>query len=230
MLDEFQGEMVMLHMRSQTRDGNVDGDASELRDRRSGRGWGPFSGGQLTIIVVTFAILLLFPIGAWAVSGSSVFVTDAGTGQHATVNAAGALTVAQAAPKSFFSRGIELGTSYSKVLAAPARSALIVTQLEINTLKATTTGEGHWISISVSRTNNTCSSVVGDPVSGLPTLELNPSAVGMTTIPFQPGLVVPANRSLCAINNDLANVDAQVYAFGSEQPGIGQVRAVPAYM
>ena len=70
------------------------------------RGLGPFTGGELAVVVVTFALLLLFPIGAWAVSGSNTFVTDAVSGQHASVNSAGALNVAEAGPKSFFYRGV----------------------------------------------------------------------------------------------------------------------------
>jgi hypothetical protein len=68
-------------------------DASESkgeiskRRRREGRGLGPFSGGQLTIIIVTFAVLLLFPIGAWALTFSNVAITDPGGVNQANVDA-----------------------------------------------------------------------------------------------------------------------------------------------
>jgi len=61
------------------------------RRQREGKGWGPFSGAQLTVIIVTFAVLLLAPVGAWAVSGSSVFITDAHSNTHAAVNSSGQL-------------------------------------------------------------------------------------------------------------------------------------------
>jgi hypothetical protein len=59
--------------------------------QRAGRGLGPFTGGQLTVIVMTFAVLLLVPIGAWAVTGSNIFVTDATSGTRAKVDSTGNL-------------------------------------------------------------------------------------------------------------------------------------------
>jgi len=60
--------------------------------RREGRGWGPFSGAQLTIIIVAICVMVMLPVGAFAVvSGSNVFVTDATTGAQAKVNAQGEL-------------------------------------------------------------------------------------------------------------------------------------------
>jgi hypothetical protein len=62
------------------------------RRRREGRGWGPFSGGQLTIIIVAICVMVMLPVGAFAVvSGSNVFVTDATSGVQAKVNASGEL-------------------------------------------------------------------------------------------------------------------------------------------
>ena len=55
--------------------------------RRDGRGWGPFSGAQLTVIVVAISVMVMLPVGAFAVAtGSNVFVTDASTGHQQTVN------------------------------------------------------------------------------------------------------------------------------------------------
>jgi hypothetical protein len=55
------------------------------------RGWGPFTGRQLTTIICVGLVTILFPVGAWAVSGSNVFVTDIHSGDHAAVNSAGQL-------------------------------------------------------------------------------------------------------------------------------------------
>ena len=52
---------------------------------------GPFTGRQLTTIIVTLIVVLLFPLGAWAVSGSNIFVTDATSGSHAKVDGNGSL-------------------------------------------------------------------------------------------------------------------------------------------
>ncbi len=52
---------------------------------------GPFTGRQLTTIIVTLIVVALFPIGAWAVTGSNIFVTDATSGAHAKVDGNGNL-------------------------------------------------------------------------------------------------------------------------------------------
>jgi hypothetical protein len=67
------------------------GEAVVAKKRRNdGRGWGPFSGGQLTVIIVAIAVMILLPVGAFAaVAGSNVFVTDATSGKTQVVNAAG---------------------------------------------------------------------------------------------------------------------------------------------
>jgi hypothetical protein len=82
--------------------GTIDATTGEApanaRRRREGRGWGPFSGGQLTVIVVTFAVLLLFPVGAWALSFSNVAITDPGGVNQAKVDAGKNLHAAVADP------------------------------------------------------------------------------------------------------------------------------------
>jgi len=82
----------------------VGADAGEVavKRRRDGRGWGPFSAGQLTTIVCVGMVTILFPVGAWAVTGSNLFVTDATSGVHAVVSPAGALNVAPAPPSKLF--------------------------------------------------------------------------------------------------------------------------------
>jgi hypothetical protein len=185
---------------------------------------GPFSGGQLTIIIVTFAVLLLFPIGAWAVSGSSVFVTDANSGAHAAVvGGSDALTVAEASPKNFFTRSLapEGSSGFLPLVKSPAGKALIVTSVYVNLIAVTTTGNGHWLSITVSSKNNTCSSVVEN---ALPDIEFNPTAgSGQATIPLQPGIVVPSGRALCVWNHDFPNIDVEVFAFGYVVPASAAV-------
>jgi hypothetical protein len=63
---------------------------SGVREKRRGerRGFGPFTGAQATVIVVTFAVLLLFPVGAWAAfTVSHVTITDNGGVNTANVDA-----------------------------------------------------------------------------------------------------------------------------------------------
>ena len=57
------------------------------------RGWGPFTGRQLTTIICVGLVTILFPVGAWAVTGSDVFITARPPAAHAAVNSSGALSV-----------------------------------------------------------------------------------------------------------------------------------------
>jgi hypothetical protein len=66
-------------------DAPTDGRSSTRR--RDGRGLGPFSGGQLTMIIVTIALVVGFPVAASAVTGSNSFITDFTSGTHAKVDA-----------------------------------------------------------------------------------------------------------------------------------------------
>jgi len=49
------------------------------------RTWGPFTGRQLTTIICVVAVMILFPVGASAVTGNNVFLTDASSGNSANV-------------------------------------------------------------------------------------------------------------------------------------------------
>ena len=108
--------------------------------------------------------------------------------------------------------------TFKKIVAAPAGHALIVTSVDLDVYTASLTGIGHNVEGAVSQTNNTCSSVVSDPASHLTALDFNPGTIGMTVIPLQPGLVVPANRALCVVNADTTHVNVEVFVFGYQVP------------
>src|SRR3954468_11693229 len=50
---------------------------------------GPFTGRQLTTVIVAIVVMVMLPVGAMAVTGSNVFVTDATSGARAKVDTAG---------------------------------------------------------------------------------------------------------------------------------------------
>src|SRR5439155_19085005 len=83
-------------MRSTKSQPNAGESSREDRKRRrAGRGWGPFSGGQLTMIVIAVVVTVGLPVGAFAVvQTSKVAVTDSATGKTAAVNAKRQLSVA----------------------------------------------------------------------------------------------------------------------------------------
>src|SRR5690349_3719284 len=69
--------------------------ASNVRERepKALKTWGPFTGQQLTVMISVAIVMVLFPVGAWAVTGSNVFVTDATAGTHAKVDSTGHVLV-----------------------------------------------------------------------------------------------------------------------------------------
>ena len=94
-------------------------DADGMSAPRS-RGWGPFSGGQLTLIIVTVVVMVGLPVGAFAVvKGSNSFITDATSGTHAKVTSNGQLQTHPNGP---------LTVSGSVTPAAPA--SMIVDSLD----------------------------------------------------------------------------------------------------
>ena len=82
--------MLIRRHRPDTGDNNLP---DVPRHRREGRGLGPFSGGQLTAIILGIAFAVALPAGAWAIDPSPVYVTDSVTGKTATVNPSGQLAV-----------------------------------------------------------------------------------------------------------------------------------------
>jgi hypothetical protein len=70
-----------------TADGTSAGGAARAKT------WGPFTGRQLTTIICVAIVTVLFPVTAWGITGSSVFVTDPHTKAHASINQAGQLAV-----------------------------------------------------------------------------------------------------------------------------------------
>src|SRR5712691_10411849 len=131
------------------------------RRRREGRGWGPFSSGHLTIIIVTVVIVVAFPFAAFAVTGNNVFVTDASSGNQAQVASGqlkvdtgishpfGLVPVAPVAPEIYPTSAIVhsddglgdpivfantdcSGGSCTKLIAPPAGKALVVTSIHVD--------------------------------------------------------------------------------------------------
>jgi hypothetical protein len=54
--------------------------------------WGPFTGRQLTTIICVTIVMALFPVAAWGISTSSVFLTDPHTNAHAAITKEGQLS------------------------------------------------------------------------------------------------------------------------------------------
>ena len=158
------------------------------------RGLGPFSGGQLTVIVCTVLVLLLFPVGAWALSFSNVAITDPDGVNRAKVNSLGQLSVkgpvtATPALPSLFVRGpitSSSGGSYTKVIAPSVGAALVVQSIHLDWVGASA---GGYATLGIG--NSTCAGVAALEYHDLPV------ARDARDFSYQPGLIIPGGKALC---------------------------------
>jgi hypothetical protein len=108
-------------------------DASAAQPAR--KGWGPFTGRQLTTIICVIAALVLFPFGAWAaVAGSNAFITDPSTGNRASVSN-GQLTTNVAPTHNFISStdvGAPSNGNAVAVITASSTHADLITQVDLD--------------------------------------------------------------------------------------------------
>jgi hypothetical protein len=89
-------------------------------------------------MIVTLVLAVALPVGAYAVSGTSVFITDHSSGSHAAVSASGALQTA-AQPTiggvSLFADAIGPGNACA-FFTPPAGKAFVVTAIDLIPLGA----------------------------------------------------------------------------------------------
>jgi len=134
---------VRIHRRSSLQDCELS-EGSESRGRR---GWGPFTGGQLTAIILGITLAVAFPLGAWAVTGSNVFVADSVSGKTASVNAlrqlsvnaAGVVTANPAPPSAMYVGYMNANDPHETAcFFPPAGKALVVTEVDLELPYGTT--------------------------------------------------------------------------------------------
>jgi hypothetical protein len=172
---------------------------ADKRRRRADRGWGPFSGGQLTVIILGITIAIAFPVGAWAVSGTTVFPTDSVSGKTASVNAlrqlsvaaTGSVTATQTPPNSSYTYfGIATEGSCDAITpAVPAGKALVVTSITVE-VDSVTTGPAR--AAPYSETSTPCDGELLDyiVVGGTKT---------SSVIPFTTGVPIKAGHKLSLV-------------------------------
>ena len=119
-------------------------DASTEVRPQPRRGLGPFTGGQLTAIVIACVVAIGFPAGAFAaIASSNVFITDRATGAHASVSRLGNLQTAtipqegsvDAIGEALGGPGLNNACGFYHV---PAGQDLIVTSIQFNSGVGTT--------------------------------------------------------------------------------------------
>jgi hypothetical protein len=181
--------------------------------------WGPFTGRQLTTIICVAIVTVLLPVGAWAVTGTTSFITDHTTGKTATVNASGQLVTnavitgpvaaPDASPKNIYnSVGVGTGGTYAPVATPPAGQALIITSITDAWYTVNALGGNDYLEFAVSKANATCAT------TGSHIFTDAAGALGTKVFNLPSGLVVPAGRSLCVRNSDSANLGVSSFAGG----------------
>ena len=162
------------------------------------RGIGPFTGGQLATVVCVLVVAITFPVGAWAVTSSSVQITNGSSGTHAKVTAggalevAGSLTPASVAPSSLY-HGATLicHGCFATLASAPAAKSLVITSL--------------WVNAEVIAGNTTYFYLDNVPTGGTKCLngsftlvaEVTSPTLGPENLPMATGLAIPAHDALC---------------------------------
>jgi hypothetical protein len=193
---------------------------TQIRDRS--RGWGPFSGAQLTVVIVTLAVLFLFPVGAWAVTGSNVFVADAGSGQRAFVSGAGQVNVTRAGAKSYFISHFLTDPGPGPVaLKPPAGKALVITSLFFAVAKPFTPADNVGVLLLANIGRDDCTGTLRE------ILAANPPASGLIQVPLDPGLVIPAHRALCIQNENPAVFKMTAWGYGYTIPASAAPTEIP---
>lgn len=185
------------------------------------RGLGPFSGGQLTAIIMTVAVLLLLPVGAWAVSTTNVAITDAVSGTHAHVSA-GSLSVAgNVAPPTLIreSRTLGLTGTMQVVTKAPSDRDMVVTDVHLDWFSNDPTFDDYFV-VSVGNAG-ACTTIS----LNVPEVFDIPNTQDFRTVSFTPGYIVPAGKALCAEILDGGGTPSGLISAHSYLVGAGSVSA-----
>jgi hypothetical protein len=160
---------------------------------------------MVCVIVVTIA----FPMGAWAVTGSNSFITDAHSGAHATVSKSGALSVAGtvitgAAPLNslYHTEQAFDEEGYASVATAPTGKTLVITSLYVDAV-ALGDSEGETF-LAVDTTSSTCSG------SQTQAIIVTQPSIGLASVSIPSGLVIPAHGALCGFSS----ANARAFVFG----------------
>jgi hypothetical protein len=178
------------------------------------RTWGPFTGRQLTTIICVIVLTIAFPFGASAVTGSSAFITDATTGNHATVYN-GALTTNVAPTHNFVLTAITgvVEGDFTAVLSASSSHADIVTQIDLSWHGMTVGTDYLYITLGKVNPNavgdGPCGSLSNKPVETM----YFPNAQDLRQFMFNPGYVVPGGTSLCIGFSGAGALTARAYGY-----------------
>ena len=184
--------------------------------------WGPFTGRQLTTMVVALiAGVVLLPGAVWAVdSFSNVAVQDPVSGVKASVDAghhvvvgdgSGPLTVdgnviaQQAAPANLWRAAASGGGGCTVIGTPPTGKAVVLKTVSVNLYSAPagTLSGGHFITLYNSKT-----------CSGVPLWDFTPTQLGPQKLSLEAGVGIPSTAGLSTADFNGAGYGYEVYALG----------------
>ncbi|HEY1961756.1 MAG TPA: hypothetical protein VGG69_05015 [Rhizomicrobium sp.] len=157
---------------------------------------------RLTKLSIPAAAIACACAGTAMAAATQVNIADPkATTRAARVELGNRLAVQEVPPATFFHSGAILSNAGDcvVVVTAPARKSIVVRQVRVNVtdIVGGVTGGNNSVVLFF---GSVCNEVVG---------EVNPGAVGLSTITFDPGLVLPAGGTLAAT------------AFGSPRAHLG---------
>jgi hypothetical protein len=160
------------------------------------------------------ALTVAFPFGASAVTGSSAFITDATTGNHATVSN-GALITNIAPTHNFVMTPITaaLDGDFTAVVSVVSSHADIVTQLDLSWHGMTAGTDYLYVTLGkVNPTavgNGPCGLLSSKPVE----MMYFPNVQDLRQFMFNPGYIVPGGTSLCVGFSGAGALTARAYGY-----------------
>jgi xanthosine utilization system XapX-like protein len=158
------------------------------------------------MVVGIVVALVLVPTAAFATLS---FVGIEGTSLHkADVTAASQLLAAEASPakfKEFNSTGFNSGSGCQTVASIPSTEGYVLRQFQLDVYADPTPGVGQHVLV-----------YDGAGCSGTVISDVNPGSVGVTVVPFTPGIGIAPLGAISA--EAFSSVQAEIYALGYTVP------------
>jgi hypothetical protein len=179
------------------------------------------TGNHITILGVT-SILAVMSGAVWSVDAyTNVAVQDPTNGRKAAIDVQRQLLVKDTRGAADLLHGTYVRfwkpalTACTAIATPPAGKSLVIKSLMSNTYINPTPGSGHFIYFYVG-TGCVASSVVGS---------INPGGIGIDSLSFEPGLVVPSGQSLFFYKS--STIQSEVFGTGYSIPSVWGPPSVP---
>lgn len=106
-----------------------------------------------------------------------------------------------AAPSTYLHSEVEENAGCHAIAAPPSGKAMIVREVRVDVSQDPSPGVGQFVAIFA---DSNC--------AGLPVADVNPPTIGETTLPFDPGVGIPANSGLSTLIS--GSIEAELYTDG----------------